>query len=266
MDKRIIIEEIKVKSLHDRIKKIRIILPKDYFNTEKAYPVLYMHDGQNLIEPSKFSNHSWEVLKTMDEFHDDTKGFIIVGIDADPRKRVLEYSPALSKSIYPYLIKKENLLKEEINPEADEYGEFIVNQLKPKIDSEYRTKKNKENTFIAGASCGGIISLYLGIKYQNIFSCIGAFSSALTVTKKPLYTYIENKGIKNDIKIYMDMGTKENGIMSFQMVHLHRKIYKFIKNLMNEKNIRFVLDKGATHSEVYWAKRFKIFLEFCFKK
>lgn len=266
MDNRIITEELKVKSLHNRIKKIRIILPKDYFDTKKAYPVLYMHDGQNLIDPSKFSNHSWEVLKTMDELHDYTKGLIIVGIDADPKKRVLEYSPALAKSVIPYLIKTEGLSKDEIRPEADEYGEFIVNQLKPKIDSEYRTKKNKEHTYIAGSSCGGIISLYLGIKYQNIFSCIGAFSSALTVTRKPLYKYIEYKGIEGHLKIYMDMGTKENGVKSFQMVYLHRKIYRFIKNLMDEKNILYILDKGANHSEIYWAKRFPEFLKFCFKK
>ncbi|MDD3712194.1 MAG: alpha/beta hydrolase-fold protein, partial [Candidatus Izemoplasmatales bacterium] len=136
---RTIIKEIFSKNLK-RNKKIRVILPLDYFDTKaKEYPVLYMHDGQNLVDPSPFSNHSWEVLKTMDKMYQELGGIIIVGIDSD-EFRIMEYSNYLSTSSVKRLKKQEI---EDIHPEGDQYGLFIIEELKPLIDGEFRTKKDR---------------------------------------------------------------------------------------------------------------------------
>ena len=88
---RVIIKDIYSENLK-RNKRVRIILPLSYEESELSYPVLYMHDGQNLVDPSPFSNHSWEVMATMDECFDKVGGVIIVGVDSDNVYRIMEYS------------------------------------------------------------------------------------------------------------------------------------------------------------------------------
>jgi predicted alpha/beta superfamily hydrolase len=266
MNPRIVIKELNIKALANRKRKIRIILPKDYYESKKSYPVLYMHDGQNIIDKSHLSGYSWEVLKTLDELHNLTNGLIIVGIDNDDLKRVLEYSPFIPKRRYNYLHKKLNIPLNEIRPEADFYGEFIVNQLKPLIDKEYRTLPDLSNTFIAGSSCGGIISIYLGFKYQAVFSVIGSFSTAFDFIGKNTKSYVSTIDINSDIKIYHDMGTKEWGVFSFSYVIKAKKLTKLLQEKMPESNIFMKIDKGAKHNEYYWSIRFKEFIHFLFKK
>lgn len=266
MNNRVIVKEYKVKSLENRTKIVRVILPKDYYETNKSYPVLYMHDGQYLIDNSPYSNCSWNVLKTADELHERTKGIIIVGMDSHAKKRILEYSPFFTRSVKQHMLKEIGIPESEIKPEADEYGDFIVNQLKPILDSEYRTLRDKDNTYIAGSSCGGIISIYLGIKYQNIFSVIGAFSPAYWFVRDELFQYILKSNVDSNIRIYHDMGTEENTNYSPLYVKLHKKFEQTISTKITDENRCMILDEGATHSECYWAKRFKIFLEFLYQQ
>lgn len=258
---RVIVKEIFSKNIN-RNKKIRIILPKDYETSEKSYPVLYMHDGQNLVDPSPFSNHSWEVMKAMDDTFSETGGLIIVGIDSDNKYRIMEYSNYLNKSAIKRL---KRLGVEEIKPEGDEYGLFLVNELKPIIDKDYRTLTDRKNTFMAGSSCGGNISIYLGIKYQDIFSCIGAFSPAYYIVKKGLYEFLKNQEISEDFRIYHDMGTKENGMFSKLYFNEQKVFQDFITKKIPEGNIMQIIDENAIHSEECWAKRFPGFLLFCLR-
>jgi len=259
---RIIVKDVFSKNLN-RDFKVRVFLPKDYDETDKSYPVLYMHDGQNLIDPSPFSNHSWEVMKSADELHDLAGGVIIVGIDSHDQFRIMDYSNYLNNSA----IKRLKRLKvKDIKPLGDEYGKFIVEELKPIIDNEYKTLTSRENTFLAGSSCGGNISIYLGAKYQDIFSAIGAFSPAYYIVKKGLYDFLDQIEIKNDFYIYHDMGTKENGIFSKIYFDEQKVFHDFIIKKIPENNVLQVIDEGATHSEKHWAKRFPKFLRFCITK
>jgi len=263
---RVIINELKLKTLKNRLRKIRVMLPIDYEESEKDYPVLYMMDGQNLIDISIFSGYSWDVINTMDQLHDLTKGVIIVGIDAHEKKRILEYSPYISKKMEKYIHKIVKLPVNEIKPEADEFGEFIVNQLKPMIDFEYRTKKSKEYTFIAGSSCGGVISIYLGLKYQKVFSVIGAFSPAYRFLAPNMENYINCIDIIEDTRIYHDMGKKENGIMSFTYLMAQNRFHQAILKKMDKSRILKIAQEKALHNERFWAFRFRDFLKFCIRK
>lgn len=259
---RIIVRELNSTNLN-RNKKIRIFLPIDYYSSDNHYPVLYMHDGQNLNDPSPFSNHSWEVLKTMDDLFKEVGGVIIVGIDNSNEYRIMEYSNYLNRSATKSLIRSK---VKEIKPEGNEYGHFIVEELKPIIDKEFRTKPCRENTFIAGSSCGGNISIYLGVLYQDTFSVIGAFSPAYYIVKNGLYEFLDESKIRNDLFIYHDMGTKENGIYSKIYFSEQKIFHDYIVKKLPEKNVCQIIDEGATHSEKFWAIRFRTFLKFCIHK
>ncbi len=259
---RVVIKQVKSLNLN-RERTIRIILPKNYHNRNKRFPVLYMHDGQNLVNPSPFSNFSWDVLNIMDRLDEETGGLIIVGIDNGEDYRIMEYSNYLNRSAIKSL-KRLNI--EEIKPEGDLYGKFIVEELKPLIDREFKTDPKPESTFMAGSSCGGNISIYLGLKYQDIFSCIGAFSPAYYIVKKGLYDFMDHIEIKDTFRIYHDMGTKENGVFSKLYFNEQKIFHDYIIKRMPSENILQVLDEQATHSEEHWAKRFPQFLLFCCKK
>src|SRR5690606_36165183 len=140
-------------------------LPPDYETSAKYYPVLYMHDGQNLFDVRTSFSGEWKVDEHLDSlFLLGDPGCIVVGIDNGGTNRINEYSPW-------------------VNPQygggqGDQYIEFLIETLKPYIDQNYRTLPDAEHTGIMGSSMGGLISYYGGLTNQNVFGRIGAFSSS----------------------------------------------------------------------------------------
>lgn len=267
-----IIKEFYMKELNRR-RTIRIYLPEDYEYSNKNYPVMYMHDGQNLFnkELSSFGM-IWDVKTLMDKFYDDKKtdGIIVVGIDNGNEFRYDEYSPWRDEkiqSIMPHV-------KETGNPGGNGflYGEFIVNTLKPYIDNNFRTIKNRENTSICGSSMGGLISLVIGLKYQNIFSKIGAFSSALFFAENDMMKFLSNIKKEYNMKIYMDVGTAEtsnNDIKDFPKYYLesNKNAFYLLKECgfsESKEEIKFLIDEGARHNELEWNKRFPVMMDFLY--
>ena len=173
-----VIEEFTMPQL-GRERRIWVYLPPEYEASTQSYPVLYMHDGQNLFDKSASYDGEWEVDETLNQLFagGETEGIIIVGIDCEPECRRDEYSPW------------ERTLIEQ-GGEGDDYLDFLVNNLKPYIDKNYRTLPDREHTGIGGSSMGGFISLYGGLKYQEVFSKIAAFSPAIFVHPDKLDDFI----------------------------------------------------------------------------
>jgi len=273
MNKKIITEKIYIPQL-DRKRKIRIYLPLDYNETNKKYPVLYMHDGQNLFDTqtSAFGD-DWGIDKTLNEFEKekDFIGLIVVGIDNNDSLeygvgRLNEYSPWKNSEIG----KNTNWRGKNqiLGGEGEKYSKFIVETLKPKIDKEYRTLSDRENTMISGSSMGGLISLYIGLKYQNIFSKIAGLSNAFWFAEKEILEFIEKTGKINNMKIYLDVGTKETSEASnpdFPKIYMdsNKNVVKKVKEKFND--VKFIIDEGAEHNEIYWAKRFPEVLKYFLK-
>ena len=140
----------------NRTRRITLYLPKDYYtNTKKKFGVLYMHDGQNLFDEATSGFGEWGIDECLDSlFMQGEKECIVVGIDNGP-KRMNEYNPYNFTSFG--------------NGEGKGYVDFIVSTLKPFIDTHLRTLKGKRNTFIAGSSMGGLISMYAVLKYPGTF-------------------------------------------------------------------------------------------------
>ncbi len=226
-----------------RTRKVWIYLPPDYSSSGKRYPVLYMHDGQNLFDESTAFAGEWGV----DEFMDTTmiRKAIVVGVDHGGQKRINEYSP--------YDMERFG------KAEGKEYAAFLVKTLKPYIDKNFRTLKDKKNTFIAGSSMGGLISMYAVIKYPGVFGGVGVFSPAFWVAPK-IFSDMKEKGKNVNSKIYFYAGKLEGETMVPDMLKAFEKMAKVSKSKM----VSVIRDEGK-HNEARWRVEFPAFYEWVSK-
>ena len=216
-------------------KKIWIYLPKNYDSTKKKYPVIYMHDAQNLFDAKTSYIGEWNVDEKLDSLNAQV---IVVGIEHGNEKRIDELTPY--KNI------------KHGGGKADNYLEFIVKTLKPEIDTKYRTKTNPGNTAIMGSSLGGLTSFYAVLKYPKIFGKAGIFSPSFDYSKD-IYTITENtKKIK--AKIYFLYGDNEDIDMIPNMDKMDDLIAEKRCDCMHLT--RKMVVKGGKHNEKLWRDGF----------
>lgn len=163
--------------------KVVIWLPPEYDAAKQRYGVVYMHDGQNLFDPKRSNfNKVWAADKSALRLiaAARTKPFIIVGIDQPGEDRGRQYFPRAMADLLSPAVRNKLTTQGNGKPIiSDEYLKFIVTELKPQIDREYRTKADRRHTAIAGSSMGGLISLYAITRYPKIFGVAGAVSTHL---------------------------------------------------------------------------------------
>lgn len=163
--------------------QIIVWLPPGYDAGKQRYGVVYMHDGQNLFDPARSNfNKVWGADKSALRLFASgkVKPFIIVGIDHPGEDRGRQYLPrAMHGLLSPAM--QEKLAKQGNGKPilSDKYLKFIVQELKPRIDREFRTKTTRKHTAIAGSSMGGLISLYAITRYPKVFGIAGAVSTHL---------------------------------------------------------------------------------------
>lgn len=212
-----------------------IWLPPTYrYNLEAAYPVLYMHDGQNIIDPATaFLNQSWHVHVTANRLmkSKEIREFIIVGIYNTP-ERIPEYSPSRS---------------------GKRYAEFVINELKPLVDRTYRTLRDRENTAVMGSSMGGLISFLFAWWHPDVFFQSACMSSSFFSHNYQAVRDVQNDPQpKRDIRIYLDVGDQEAYL---------RIGYEKMKDALKRKGYRKGIDleffcaRKADHNEFSWGKR-----------
>ncbi|MEA2076489.1 MAG: alpha/beta hydrolase-fold protein [Candidatus Marinimicrobia bacterium] len=250
-----IIENFEMPQLK-RNRRIWIYLPPGYEASEECYPVLYMHDGQNLFNDATSFSGEWGVDETLERLISSRKinKLIVVGIENHPEYRLNEYSP--------YLFEYSGL---KIRPQASEYADFIVETLKPFIDGNYRTKPSREHTAIAGSSMGGLVSVYIGVKYQSVFSKVGALSSSFGVCKSDLVKFINEHPKEYPMRFWLDMGSKEMGNMDLNEYQIPIKNALIDAGWQKRKEVKFLIFQGAEHNETYWRNRFDKVLKYLFK-
>lgn len=224
-----------------RTRRIWIYLPPGYENSVKRYGVLYMHDGQNLFDNATSYAGEWGVDEYLDSIaKKNKKEVIIVGIDNGP-KRMSEYNPW----------EFQNFGKGKGN----KYVDFLVRNLKPFIDKRYRTLKNKENTFIAGSSMGGLITLYAVLKYPNVFGGAGIFSPAFwTASGIDSTIHADAKNVNS--KLFFYAGGKEGDSMIPDMKRIEKEIKERSKSAVKE-----IIDQNEHHNEAAWSTYFPDFYE-----
>lgn len=251
----------------DQEKTIRVYLPKSYEkNKDRHYPVMYMHDGQNLFnrETSAYG-HIWQAHEVVEKLIRDhvIDGLIIVGIDHGPGlERLNEYSPWLADDY------KKFGFDQAVGGNGHAYGKFIVEELKPFIDKKYRSLSQREFTGLAGSSMGGFISLYLGAEYPHIFSKICAMSTAVWFAETALFDHLRTYDPNHHVKWYIDVGTKEVEDPKFNRLYIQgsQAIYDLLKSKgVDEPFLEMIIEEDGIHNEVAWARRFPYALRWLFK-
>lgn len=222
-------------------RRIWLYLPPDYAKSRKKYPVVYMHDGQNLFDDSTSFSGEWQIDEALDMiFKESGKSAVVVGIDNGGDKRIDELSPFKNEKYG--------------GGNGENYIKFIVETLKAYIDKNYRTKTSARHTTLGGSSLGALISVYGGVKYPETFGNVLAFSNAFWFNQSELENFIKNS--KNNLKsqkYYFVQGKTE----SAEMVAQTQEIITALQlKKVKPKNIFNRSDEDGKHNEMYWRREF----------
>ncbi|MEM7574808.1 MAG: alpha/beta hydrolase-fold protein [Bacteroidota bacterium] len=224
----------------DRYRRIWLYLPPDYESSDRDYPVIYMHDGQNVFDAETSFVGEWEVDETLNELHaNGDPGAIVVAIDNGGALRTAEYTP-WSHPTYG-------------GGQGAAYINFIVNELKPYIDDNYRTLSDRNSTAIMGSSLGGLISTYAGIEHQEIFSKVGAFSPAYWINNPQTFQHVTDTAKEHPMRFYQLAGTLEGEVYIEQMFEMQDELFQAG---FNQEEVFSQEHTDGEHSEWYWAREF----------
>jgi predicted alpha/beta superfamily hydrolase len=242
-----------VKVLHDfhspqldNRRDILVYLPPSYRTSERRYPVVYMHDGQNLFDEATSFGAEWGVDQTLEAGAEQGLEAIVVGIPNMGEARLDEYSPWRDD-------------KYGAGGSGDLYLDFLVHTLKPVVDADFRTLSGREHTGIAGSSMGGLISLYAFFRHPETFGFAGVMSPALWFAGRRVYDHVEEAPFVPG-KLYLDVGTQE-GSEELQDVRRLRDIL-VRKGYEKGRNFLYVVEMGGAHNERAWARRLRKELHF----
>jgi predicted alpha/beta superfamily hydrolase len=175
---------------------ILVYLPPSYEAGGRGYPVFYLHDGQNLFDAATSFAGEWQVDETMEALSQDGVEAIMVGIPNAGKARINEYSPFDTAEFG--------------HGRGDLYLDFIVDQVKPLVDAEFRTLSGPTHTGIMGSSMGGLISLYAFFRRPETFGFAGVMSPALWFARNAIYDTVRHAE-HNAGRLYLDSGTREYG-------------------------------------------------------
>lgn len=234
---------------HDRT--LIVYLPRGYESSSRRYPVLYMHDGQNLFDPATaFAGAEWRADDTAEQLiaAGEIEPLIIVGIYNTGEHRIHEYTPVRDPKLGGGL--------------ADLYGRMLLEEIKPFIESTYRTLQGPENTGLGGSSLGGLVTLYLGLRDPGVFGKLAVLSPSVWWANRWILRFIARVKRKPDLKIWLDMGTCEGG-MSLEDTERLRDLLE-MKGWREGEDLQYSEIVGAVHNEAAWAERVGPLLRFLF--
>jgi predicted alpha/beta superfamily hydrolase len=255
--------DLRVHELKSRIfrntRKLRVWLPPGYAEatSEQRFPVLYLQDGQNLFDRvTAFGGVEWQVDETADRLIREGAilPMIIVGIDNTGRDRMREYIPY--RSFNPPVLR----------PQGKRYPEFMLREVMPFIEREYRVAKGPEHTGIGGSSLGGLISLYTAISATGTFGRLLIESPSLYLAGRVILR--EARGLIDWAhRVYLGIGTRESGNENRDAVYVEdlRELESILRRRgLGSDRLHVNIQQDANHSEGAWAARFPEALTFLF--
>ena len=235
---------------------LHIWLPEDYFESTQFYPVMYFFDGHNLFSNEDATyGKSWGMAEFLNGW---IKDMIVVGIECghDGYERLSEYLP------YPAVGRFG-----EFEPWGEKTMDWIVEEVKPMIDKEYRTIPFRECTAIGGSSMGGIMSLYAAVHYNKWFSKAACVSTAMGFCMEPLFEDLNRSDISADTRVYLSWGTREakrthpeRGDRSSPTYHNNKAVADFLKR--RKATVKMECQVNGGHCEADWEKLVPGFMDF----
>jgi len=245
---------------------VDVWLPPGYeTGPRRRYPVLYMHDGQNLFDGRlSFSGVAWGVNETVERMMRDGEidGVIIVGIWNTPR-RIQEYMPQKPLEWYGSVKRRKRFVQKYGGPPiSDAYLRFIVYELKPFIDASYRTLERRPYTFMMGSSMGGLVTLYALCEYPEVFRGAACLSTSWTVGGRVMLPYLkECIPDPHTHVVYFDYGVEAH-IGTYE--HIQREVDALFIRAGYVRDVNLITERfpGAPHSEAAWRERVDVPLRF----
>ncbi len=234
---------------------IIVYLPPAYDAApDRHYPVLYMHDGQNLFDPetSFVKGRTWLMREHADVAIESSRvePLVIVGIYNTGVRRIAEYTHDPSRQMG--------------GGEADDYGLMLTRELMPWIASRYRVLSGRESTGVGGSSLGGLVSLFLGLRHPECFGKLAVLSPSVWWNHKSILGYLNERApqIWERPRLWLDVGDKEGHKTLHDVEQLDRRLAA--NGWHAGENLHYECIRGGTHDEASWAERVEPMLQFLF--
>ena len=226
-----------------RTRRVWLYLPQDYASSGRRYPVLYMQDGQNVFDARTAFAGEWgvdEALNTLRASGQDPTGCVVVAIDNGGGNRLNEYSPWNNASL-------------GAGGQGEAYVDFLVQTLKPYVDTNYRTLTGRDHTGVAGSSMGALIATYAALRYPAVFGKVGVFSPAYWFAAQPLFQYVHDHPANPNTQFYFVSGTTESASMVPQMAAMRDSLQR---GGVPAANLSFTPRTDGQHAEWFWQREF----------
>jgi predicted alpha/beta superfamily hydrolase len=235
----------------EHLRTVLVYLPPGY-NPKKAtrYPVLYLHDGQNIFDKATSIGEEWRVDETAQALiaAGDIEPLIIVGIYHAGEHRIGEYTPTTDP--------------EKGGGLADRYGRMLVEELKPFVDEKYKTLPSAASNGLGGSSLGGLVTLHLGIKYPTVFSRLAVLSPSVWWDDRVVVKEVQGLSSKPPLKIWLDAGTAEGEQVTGDTRALRDALLS--KGWVVGHDLQYLEAEGGQHNEQSWAARVDPMLRFLY--
>lgn len=230
-----------------------VYLPAAYeINPQARFPVLYLQDGQNLFDgaTSFIPGMDWHVRETADGLiaQGSIRPLVIVGIYNTGKRRLAEYTPSRDKRLG--------------GGKADRYGRMVLEEIKPFIESQYRTVGGPANTGLGGSSLGGLLTIYLGLRFPQVFGKLAVLSPSVWWNRGWILDFASKASAQSRPRIWLDTGTNEGGRSVENVVKLREVLAR--QGWQEGRDLHFEEIQGGQHNEAAWAQRVGPFLQFLF--
>ncbi len=236
-------------------REIIVYVPPGYEEqSERTYPVLYMHDGQNLFDgrTSFLPGRTWKMREHADAaiLAGEVEPLVIVGIYNGGDRRLAEYTPERDWQMG--------------GGDADRYGLMLTRELMPWVAGRYRVRSDRASTGMGGSSLGGLVTLYLGLGHAQLFGKLAVLSPSVWWNRQSILRYLNQRApeIREKPRIWLDVGEQEGPRTLVNADQLNRSLVA--NGWQAGENLRFERIEGGTHDEASWATRVRPMLAFLF--
>lgn len=232
---------------------ISVYVPPGYDDhPDRHYPVLYMNDGQNLFDPntSFIPGRTWRIAETADAAiaASEIEPLIVVGIANMGEHRLEEYTPVPDRQLG--------------GGNTDRYGRLILEELIPFIRANYRALEGAAHTGLGGSSLGGLVSLYLGLKFPEIFGCLAVLSPSVWWSQRSILGFVNEARPSRRPRIWLDIGDAEGRRAVDDADLLQQRLVA--RGWRRDIDLHYERAPGGTHTESAWAERVGPMLRFLF--
>jgi predicted alpha/beta superfamily hydrolase len=218
----------------------------------RRFPVLYLHDGQNVFDrATSATGEEWSVDETAERLiaSGAIEPILIVGVYNAGHRRIDQYTPTRDP-------------KKKVGGKADAYARMLVQEIKPFIDRRYRTLRSAGNTGLGGSSLGGLLTLHLGLRYPTVFNRLAVLSPSVWWNDRAIVGEVDALPTKLPLRIWLDSGTGEGHDVTRDARLLREALVR--KGWIVGRDLTYMEVEGGGHNEQSWAKRVEGVLRFLF--